>query len=342
METIFLGGYTRNDNKGIHAVTLDRTAKQLTTSKLVIEEGNPTYFVLNRDGSQLYTLTENGENEKPGIASYRKIGNDFELVSRVSVLETNGCYLSLDEDKNVLYSANYHLGKLAVIKINADDSLKVTDIVTHQGNGPHENQEKAHAHFIKTTNDGKYVLSCDLGTDEVHVYQLTTEYKLEEVSVYNTKPGTGPRHLVEHPTLPIIYVVGELSYTVDVLRFEDGQLSPITSVKTVPTDWTEFNSSSAIRITDDGKFLYVSNRGHNSITTLEISTDGESLTEIQKIFTAGDFPRDFNFNSTEDYIIVGHQKEAKITLFHRDQKTGLLEEIQRDYDVPEIVCVMHQ
>lgn len=343
METLYLGGYTRGENEGIHALSLDMEGGRLTESELIIRETNPTYFALSQDGQHLYTLTENGEDMQPGVAHYLKAGDSFQLVSRVSVLASNGCYLSLDENKQVIYLANYGEGQLSVVRINTDGSMTVTDTLTHEGQGPHENQDKAHAHFIRTTPDGDYVLSCDLGTDEVHTYQLTADDKLAQVSVLTVEPGTGPRHLVHHPQLSIVYLLGELSYTVDVLNFDNqGQLTPVNRYASMPADYQAFNSSAAIRISADGRFLYVSNRGHNSLTVFSISDDGQSLTKIQTIPTAGDFPRDFNFNHSEDYIIVGHQNESKITLFKRDQTTGLLTEVQRDFAVPEIVCVVHQ
>lgn len=340
METLYLGGYTRNGNKGIHRVTLDVDGGALIADQLIIEESNPTYFVLSENGDDIYTLTENGRNEDPGVAHYRKDGESFQLISRVSVLPNNGCYLSLDENRNVLYLADYHNGKLAVIKINPDGTMTVTDIVTHTGQGPHENQDKAHAHYIKPTVDGAYVLSCDLGTDEVHTYQLTSEFQLKEVSVYQAQPGTGPRHLVQHPTLPVVYLLGELSYTVDVLAYNQGQLTFIDRIMTIPADFKGFNSSAAIRLSADGKFLYVSNRGCNQLSVLAVATDGQSLAVCQQIPSGGDFPRDFNFNHSEDFIIVGHQNESNVTLFKRQPQTGRLTEVQRHFAVPEIVCVV--
>lgn len=337
METIYVSGYTREDNKGIHTLKLNAEKQAFEKSELIIEESNPTYISLSKDGQHLFTLSD---GEEPGVAHYEKNNGQFELKDRIKVFNENGCYLTYDEEANVLYNANYKKGELAVIKVNTDGTLAVTDLIQHTSAvGPHENQDFAHAHFIHPTNDHKYILSCDLGTDEVHTYTLSDDYKLTEVSVYKAAPGTGPRHLAFHHSEPIVYLLGELDYTVEVLNIQaDGSLVPGNRYDTIPNDWSEFNSSAAIRLSKDNKYLYVSNRGHNSITVFEVSADGQSLTEIQNISTEGDFPRDFNFNADESFVIVGHQFQPQISLFARDQTTGLLSYVDST-NINEIVCV---
>lgn len=337
METIYVSGYTREDNKGIHTLTLSADKKAFEASELIIEENNPTYITLSKDGKHLFTLSDGDE---PGVAHYEINDGQFAFKDRVKVFNENGCYLTYDEEAKVLYDANYKKGELAVIKVNKDGTLTVTDVIQHTSPvGPHENQDFAHAHFIHPTNDHKYILSCDLGTDEVHTYTLTDDNKLTEVSVYKAAPGTGPRHLAFHHSEPIVYLLGELDYTVEVLNIqEDGSLVAGNRYDTIPSDWTEFNSSAAIRLSSDNKFLYVSNRGHNSITVFEVSADGQSLTEIQNISTEGNFPRDFNFNADESFIIVGHQFQPQISLFTRNQESGLLTYVDNT-SINEIVCV---
>lgn len=337
METIYLAGYTREDNKGIHALSLDTEKQALSGAELIIEENNPTYITLSKDGQHLFTLSDGDE---PGVAHYAQENGAFVFKGRVKVFNENGCYLTLDEENNVLYNANYKKGELAVIDIQEDGSLSVADIIQHTSPvGPHENQDFAHAHFIHPTNDHRFILSCDLGTDEVHTYQLTDDHKLEEVSVYRAAAGTGPRHLAFHHHKPIVYLLGELDYTVEVLTIqEDGSLVAGEKYDTIPSDWSEFNSSAAIRLSNDDKYLYVSNRGHNSITVFDVSEDGQTLTKIQNISTEGDFPRDFNFNADESFVIVGHQFQPQISLFTRDAATGLLAYVGAE-EVNEIVCV---
>ncbi|MDO4670141.1 MAG: lactonase family protein [Aerococcus sp.] len=335
METIYLGGYTRQTNKGLHTLTLDDNGQVVKTEQ-IIEETNPTYFVVSKDEQHLYTLSE--KEGKAGVAHYAYQNGHFVEVGRVSFLTNNGCFISLDEDKQVLYTANYHEGKLAVIKIEANGELTLMNITSHVGHGPHENQDGPHCHYLAPTPDHRYLLACDLGTDAVTTYELTADYNLSEVANYHTELGSGARHLAFHPTLPIVYLISELTYTIDVLSYQDGQLERLNRVDTL--EHVEgFNSSSAIRVSSDGNFVYVSNRGDNSLSVLKITQQGTELTLIQTIASGGDFPRDFNFNHDESLLIVGHQKSEVVTFFQRDAKTGTLTALPQTAPVSEIVCV---
>ena len=337
MSQMLLGGYTRQSNRGLHIVTIDEDTQQIIDNYQLIEEKNPTYFALSRDNHHLYTLSE--AHGEPGVSHYRLENGQAELKQHLPVFPGNGCYISYDEDNNNLYLSDYHHGKVAVVTLDENGMMSLTDIVTHEGSGPHENQDQAHAHFIKKAPTTDYIYSCDLGTDEVHTYQLTNDNTLEEVAVLHAAPGTGPRHLAFHPSLPIAYLVGELDYSVTVLQLnEDGTITAGNSQITIPTDYKEFNSSSAIRLTKDARHLYVSNRGHNSISSYRISNDGLTLYPIETVATHADFPRDFNFSQDETFILVGHQKENKVTLFQRNKETGRLNYID-ETPIDEMVCV---
>ena len=141
---------------------------------------------------------------------------------------------------------------------------------------------------------------------------------------------------------PIAYLLGELSSQVSILNYDaaTGQFKLIATLPTIPEDYTDHNGAAAIRLSSDQRFLYVSNRGHNSITVFAVSPDGRNLSELQQISTAGDFPRDFNFDLTEHFILVVNQNSSNGTLYSRDAKTGLLTEIQRDIPTPEAVNVL--
>lgn len=339
MQTIYLSGYTRNTNRGIHQVSFDPEQGKLVTDKLLVTEANPTYIALSKDNKHLYTLTE--WDDQPGVNHYEITDDQAKLIDHVDVFPGNGCYISLDEEKQVLYLADYHHGALAVVSLDDQGKMTLANTVNHQGSGPHPNQEKAHAHFLNRPENSNFIYSCDLGTDQVHTYQLDADQHLQELSVYTAEPGTGPRHLAFHPSKKIAYLIGELSYTVDVLTMEEnGELTFIERYHSIPDDWNDFNSSSAIRISQDGQFLYVSNRGHNSITAYKISENGEELTYIDTYASQGDFPRDFNFTADENYLVVGHQKDPKITVFKRDKDSGELTLSQKDYPIDEIVCVV--
>lgn len=153
--------------------------------------------------------------------------------------------------------------------------------------------------------------------------------------------GYGPRHIVFDAPKSVAYLVGELSSNVATLTYDEqaGKLTVKQITHVIPDDWTAHNGSAAIRLSSDGRFVYVSNRGNNSITVLKTADDG-TLTEIQRIATEGDFPRDFNWTADESLVLVVHQKSDNASLFKRDAETGKLTLAQKDFMVPEGVSVL--
>ncbi|MPM69562.1 6-phosphogluconolactonase [bioreactor metagenome] len=250
------------------------------------------------------------------------------------------CYVAVDETRQLVYGANYHKGEVNVYRILDNGGIEAVESLYHQEEtGPHKNQDHAHVHYTDLTPDQRLVV-CDLGTDRVYTYDVAENGKSTLAATFVAEPGTGPRHLVFHPTQPIAYLFGELDSTVSVLAYqENGSFEKLQKISTLPEDFTGENGGAAIRISNDGRFLYTSNRGHNSIAVFEISSNGEQLSAIQNISTEGDFPRDFALNSTNEFLVCANQNSDNLTLFTRDAQTGKLTLLQKDIYAPECVCV---
>jgi 6-phosphogluconolactonase len=195
-------------------------------------------------------------------------------------------------------------------------------------------------HYTDRTPDGRLV-SINLGNDTVTTYKVTQDHKLTTPIVFRETPGFGPRHLVFHRELPIAYLVGELSSQVDVLQYNEelGSFTSIQTISTIPNTWTQHNGAAAVRISSDGSFLYVSNRGHNSIVTYAINAGG-TLTLIDHTSTFGDFPRDFAIDPSGNYIVAANQNSDNATLYLRDSVNGRLTPRQINIPLPEGVCVL--
>lgn len=336
-EKILLGTYTKRESKGIYQATLDTEKKALTEVAFVLPEGSPTYLGASSDGF-LYTVSK--EDTKGGMAAYKKLADgSYELINKVMAEGAPPCYVAIDNRRQLVYDANYHKGTLQVYKKNEDGSLTLVDSVQHTGNGPHENQKNAHAHYADLTPDERLV-ACDLGTDGVYVYDISDEGKLTEVSVFKTAPGTGPRHIVFHPFKDVAYIIGELNNTVSSVAYNrnTGTFTQLQTVSIIPEDFKEFSGAGAIRISRDGKFVYASNRGHNSIAVISLDDSGQKMNVVQIISSEGDFPRDFALNSTDELVVVAHQESDNLTLFERDSLTGKLTLLQKDALAPEAVC----
>ena len=333
IDNLYFGTYTKRTSEGIYSASLDTTSGILRELELKIKEPNPTYLTFDAAGHLYSVGAENGEG---GIAAFDASGK---LLNHVVSPGAPLCYVAFDEARGLVYGANYHKGEVTVYKQADDGKLTLVDTTKHSGSGPHENQASPHLHFADLTPD-KYLITCDLGTDEVITYDVATDGKLSILATYKATPGAGARHIVFHPTQKIAYLICELNSTIEVLIYDGvGQLSLLQTISTLPKDWTEFNGTAAIRITKDGKFLYASNRGHDSIAAYKIIGDG-TLELIQIIATNGKIPRDFILSTDEQVLIAPHQDSDTVTTFLRDAQTGLLTEVQHEFKVPEAVCVV--
>lgn len=338
---LLLGTYTRGESEGIYQVELNTAEKKLENLSLLAKVGSPTYLAKNNQEDILFAIAN--EDEEGGILSLVKDADGNYI--RQDLLVSEGAapaYIAFDEKRNFIYTSNYHKGELAVYRSDDAGKLEKLDSISHSGSSVHENQESSHVHYSDLTPDGKYLAVCDLGTDEVFSYEVDDQGQLSEKARLKVKPGSGPRHLAFHPNGKIAYLFAELSSEIIVLNYDEsnGQFSERQTISSIPESHKTFNSGAALRLTEDGKFLYASNRGHNSIAIFNTDDLGE-LTLLDYVSSEGDFPRDFNLDPSESFLIVGHQHSDNLTLFERNQETGQLELIQKDFYAPEVVNV-HQ
>ncbi|HFI0944626.1 TPA: lactonase family protein [Streptococcus suis] len=329
---VYFGTYTKRESKGIYKAQFNSETGQLSNLELVAEEPNPTYLAFDKAG-RLYSV--GAENEQGGIVAF---DTDFGLLNHVVSEGAPHCYVAIDDERNLVYAANYHKGQVLVYKRLENGSLELTDIAQHQGSGPHENQASAHVHFSDLTPD-KFLVTCDLGADQVVTYKVSDQGKVEKLATYQATAGSGPRHIVFHPVAKIAYLICELNSTIEVLIYDGwGEFEHLQTISTLPQDHTGFNGTAAIRITKDGKFVYGSNRGNDSIAVYKTLGDA-SLELVEIVPTNGKTPRDFTLSPDEKHLIVVHQDSDNATVFARDTENGRLTELSHDFYVPEAVCV---
>lgn len=332
-QSIYFGTYTKKESKGIYKAQFDSETGSLSDLELVAAEPNPTFIAFSEKGN-LYSV--GAQEGKGGIASFTA---DFQPLNHVVEEGAPLCYVSVDDKRQLVYGANYHKGQVLVYKIEGDGQLSLIDQDTHEGKGPHENQASPHVHFADLTPD-QYLITCDLGTDSLHTYEVSNQGKLTLLHHYQTAPGAGPRHLVFHPHHKIAYLINELNATIDVLFYDGmGEFEHFQTVSTLPEDYDGQKWASAIKLSADGKFLYASNRAHNSIAVFEVIADG-SLKLIEIVPTDGLNPRDFTLSPDQHYLITAHQDSPNATVFKRDPETGRLSSLSHDFYVPEAVCTV--
>lgn len=334
-EKILFGTYTKKTSEGIYEAILDPDQRKLTSATLIAQAGNPTYLATSKVG-KLYSVDKH--DDKGGIFVFDNTTRPATKLSE-HLIEAAPAYLAVDEERQLVYAGYYHIGLTEVLKINGDQ-LELVDRVKNEGSGPRPEQKSAHVHFTGLTPDKRLVV-VDLGADYVDTFDVAPTGKLMHVAKFNTEPGFGPRHIRFSPDGKFAYLLGELSSKLSVLAYDSttGKFALQQTVATIPTNWTEHNGAAAIRVSADGKFIYVSNRGQNTIAVFATSANGSQIELIQSISTEGEFPRDFDFNATEEFLVVANQDTDNVSLFSRNATTGKLKLEQKDFAIPEGVRV---
>ena len=345
---MYVGSYTENGRRdGIFLVRMNSATGALQQIGAVDGGPNPSFLTISPNGRMLYVVNETSETEgKPtgAVGSY-SIDPESGALTFFNEQASQGiapCYVSTDRKGRVAFVANYESGTLAVLPIANDGGLETApQVVQHVGTGPvTARQEKAHAHCVVAHPNNRFVYAADLGADRVLVYRFDEQTnRLQHVSDAVMPPGAGPRHLAFHPTLSVIFVANELNSTVGVLNCDptSGAIALVRTASTLPARASGNNFPADIHVSPDGRFLYVSNRGHNSIAIFEIKTDG-TLTPKGHVSTQGKTPR--NFNLIGSFLLAANQDSGNVVVFRIDEKTGSLKPTGSSVKVSMPVCIV--
>lgn len=334
----FAGTYTRQSSEGIYQFALDTEAGILKNKGLAARVGNPTYLTISESKEYVYSVAQ--EENQGGVYAYKIHPETYDLERTSSQLEEGAPPCYVENAGSTLTAANYHKGSVGAFRVGENGEIAAGSFVTHNGNGPHDRQEKSHLHYAGFSPCKSYIFVCDLGGDEVITYR-STEAGVEHVATLQVKEASGPRHLTFHPNGNYAFLINELSSEIAVLAYdvEKGTFTVEHYIKTIPETFTETNDASAIKITSDGRFLYAGNRGHNSIAVFEVDQETMELTFLEHVSSGGEWPRDFAIDPSESYVIVSNQHTGNVVLFTRDKTSGKLNQTNSAIDVPEVVCL---
>ncbi|MCM0583370.1 lactonase family protein [Weissella diestrammenae] len=330
IEKVLFGTYTKRVSKGLYVADFDASQGVLENAHLLTNIGNPTYTIKGND-STIYSVDK---HEDDGGVAVINLATGV-IQQEVLANGASPAYLGFDAQRQLLFSGNYHKGTVDVFSVGSDGQLTLKDSFKNEGSGPRDEQKSSHVHFTNLTPDQRLAV-VDLGADEVLIFDVDVEGKLHLFSKFQTEKGFGPRHIRFSPDGKQAYLLGELSSQLSILDYADGQLSLKATLKTIPSDWHDHNGSAALRVSQDGRFVYASNRGHNSVAVFSVAEQPE---RIQVISTAGDFPRDMALSANDDYLIVANQNTDNVSVYRRDPETGQLELTQKDFKIPEGVRV---
>ncbi len=340
-DLLYVGTYTEN----IYLVRMGRRSGELVRVGAANAGANPSFLSMHPNGRVLYAVNE---LDQTGAVSAFAIDRATGALTRLNGQPSGGaapCYVSVERTGRAALVANYGGGSVALLPIEANGALGPAHTVQHTGKGPNaERQEAPHAHCILPDPTNRFALAADLGADRVFVYRLDLEGRslrhIEEGDA-GLRPGAGPRHLAFHPTLRLVFVANELDSTVATLRFdsERGALSFIDARSTLPPGWTGTNYPADIHVAANGRTLYVSNRGHNSIAMFSVAESTGALALEQVVSTEGDWPRNFSLDPSGRWLLVANQRSGSVVVFARDPNTGRLTPTRQRIAMPSPVCL---
>lgn len=348
---VYVGTYTEAQNgkgEGIYAFDFDEEKGTLVPAGVTPGVVNPSWLVVNDNRTALYSTSEGDPGEVVAFRIEPKSGALAEL-NRVSSEGISPCYLSLTADGRYLLAANYTSGSFAAIPVATDGSLEAaSDAVQRNGvSVDSSRQEGPHAHMISPSPDGRYVLVTDLGTDEITAYQFDGKNGLfgRSEETHTAAPlaaGAGPRHFAFSPDGETVYVINELDSTLAVFHFDSGTgaMRPLQTISTLPKDFSELNYPAQVLVSADGRFVYGSNRLHDSIVVWKIKEQDGTVSTVGHTPTQGAFPRNFAFAPGEKWAIVANQNSNSLVIFARDAETGQLSQHGAPVDVHSPVAAL--
>lgn len=347
--TLYIGTYTSGKSEGIYVYRFDRNGPALRRVSS-IKSVNPSFLTIDRSKRFLYAVNEVGEYAgKPGggvsaFAIDTGTGK-LRLLNEQATQGADPCYLSIDSRKRSLLVANYTGGSVSVLPVRTDGTLgMVSDLNQHEGSGPKEQQKGPHAHCVILDRNERYAFAADLGIDKVMIYQFDrTLGKLTPAKqpFAELAAGSGPRHLTLHPNGRFLYIINELSSRMASFNYDEvnGTLTPIETVSTLPEDFVGVSYCADVHVSASGRFLYGSNRGHNSIVVFEIDQQTGKLKLVQHRSTEGDWPRNFAIDPSGQFLLVANQRSDNIVIFLIDERTGQLTNMGQNTEIPSPVCL---
>jgi 6-phosphogluconolactonase len=329
-KTSFVYIATQNPEKmGVMLAEFDSSTGTLSPPRLVVETRDPAHFELSADSRHLYMCNTGTPGGVSAFAVDRKTG----ALKLLNYKESKGrgpSYVSVAASGRHVLAANYGGGFVEVFSLDKDGSLdQQTDFVQHIGSSVHPRQSKPYAHWFRTDPSGKFALAADLGMDQILVYRLdaaTGKLTPHDPPAAKVTPGSGPRHLAYHPNGKWVYGVQELSNEVVAFQWDaaKGVLTQFQAVKTLAEGFKEPSTAAEIAVRADGKYLYVSNRGEDSIVVYGIDARTGELTLKQRLPSGGKVPRYFGFDPASQWLIVSNQEGNTVVVFSVDAKTGEL------------------
>ena len=351
---VYFGTYTGAKSKGIYVSRFDSATGKLSDPELAVETKSPNFLAVHPNGKFLYAVGEmNTTSGKRGssvdaFAINGKTGK-LTLLNQQSSKGGGPCHVSVDATGKCVMVANYGSGSIASLPVRADGSLgEAATTIQHSGSSVNPGRQSGpHAHVICPSPDNRFALTCDLGLDKVLVYQLdAAAAKLipNNPPFASVAPGAGPRHLAFSPDGKFVYVINEMKLTITAFAYEaaNATMTEVQMLSTLPANYTatEKDSTAEISVHPSGKFVYGSNRGHDSIAVFAADAKTGKLTLLQNEPTQGKTPRHFAIDPTGHWLLAENQNSDSVVVFGIDTATGKLKPTGQTIIVGSPVCAV--
>ncbi len=350
---VYVGTYTGGEagSRGIYRMEFDPSTGKLSEPVLAVESASPSFLAVHPTRKTLYAVNELGQygGQAQGSVSAFAVDASTGVLKPINVQGSGGtfpCHLSVDRTGRNVLVANYGGGNVVVLPLRADGGLEpISSVQKHSGSGPdRKRQEAPHAHSVILDLENRFALAADLGIDQVLVSRLDADKGTLTPNAppfAMVAPGSGPRHLAFAPDGRFLYVINEMASTLSVFGYdaEGGKMSHVQTLSTLPKGFSGSNTTAEVQVHPSGKFVYGSNRGHDSVAIFRVEAESGKLTPAGHELTGGKEPRNFAIEPEGKYLLAANQNSNNVVVFQIDGDTGKLTPTGVRVTVPMPVCV---
>jgi len=337
----FVGTYSKRNSKGIYLIDFDESngTFKLVNSFEKQSPLNPSFLAIDNNNN-LYSVGESGTPNPGVVVSYKISNNQIEKISQENTNGDNPCHLSINGKNNFLVAVNYSSGDFSTYKIT-NGKIDFIEKISHKGSSVNTlRQNEPHAHSINFIDNENFFV-CDLGIDKIMRYSIDQKsLKINTEKSFDLIPGAGPRHFVINNADKFAYSINELNSTISVFNVnEKNDLIHLQNISTIPKDYNLETSTADLHFSHDKRFLYGSNRGHDSLAKFLVNDDG--TLEFKKHFsTLGETPRNFAVSHSGKFVLVANENSDTIYSFYLDSETGNLDPTGELIKIPSPVCLL--
>jgi 6-phosphogluconolactonase len=341
---LYIGTYTRKTSEGIYVYQFNATTGDIKLISIAKDVVNPSFLAISADKRFLFSLG-GSKGDSVNAFSIDKSTHHLTLLNSQSLGNSYGaCYLQADQTGSWLIVGNYGSGSVTVLPIEPNGMLgPVSQTIQHEGKSiDPERQQKPFVHSINIAPNNRDVFVPDLGTDKIMSYTLdhkTDQLISSPIPFTTVTPGSGPRHFAFHPNGKFAYGINEMSATITAFNYNEGALQSFQTVKNLPDDYTGRKWAADIHISPDGKFLYGSNRAHESLGIYKINAETGNLTLVGHQQVHGKTPRNFTIDPSGNYLLIANQDSDNIVVFKRNHETGALTFTGKEITISQPVCL---